>query len=112
VTSIVFFDGPVHGRFVVVDSRQVPIGTVVEIEGTKRFRIGTKAGLNMVLLDAWASTEHAEVIVQQGHHHIVDTNSTNGTIVNGTRLDSGKAYVLTSGDEIRLGKTLLRYESP
>jgi pSer/pThr/pTyr-binding forkhead associated (FHA) protein len=39
---------------------------------------------------------------------LVDLGSTNGSKVNGTRV---KQQALTDGDEITLGKTLLRFEA-
>lgn len=40
---------------------------------------------------------------------IKDLGSTNGTYVNNTRLIAGQQYALRSGDELRLGKLVLRF---
>lgn len=39
---------------------------------------------------------------------LMDLDSYNGTFVNGERLTPGRSYALKSGDEIRLGRLMLR----
>ena len=46
------------------------------------------------------SRRHASIIYGDGRYRIIDLNSTNGTFVNGRRVDS---TILQNGDEIRFG---------
>jgi len=70
-------------------------------------QIGRLPDCTVRLTDAQASRHHAEVSVHQGGFRIVDLGSTNGTLVNGTRITE---QVLHDGDEIRVGATTLRFE--
>lgn len=61
-------------------------------------------------LEAKVSRRHARIICANGKFSIEDLGSTNGTFVNrGRRLIPGSAQALTSGDEIIVGKTFLRF---
>lgn len=62
------------------------------------------------LEDAKASRRHAEVRAAGGEVTVVDLGSTNGTYINGERLTGPR--VLTHGDEIRIGSTLLTLLRP
>ncbi|HMS17377.1 MAG TPA: FHA domain-containing protein [Planctomycetota bacterium] len=55
--------------------------------------------------DVGASREHARIYLKDGRYTIVDLNSKNGVIVNGSRIDR---CVLSNGDEIQIGETWLR----
>ncbi len=43
---------------------------------------------------------HAEIIMHEDQYMLKDLNSRNGTYINGMRIDSNKAYVITSNDKI------------
>lgn len=49
------------------------------------------------------SRQHAIVMNMLDRYTIQDLNSTNGTWVNGRRLEAGKPYPLSSGSQVRLG---------
>lgn len=51
-------------------------------------------------LDTKVSNHHAQIILQQGTYYILDTESTNGTMVNGERI---LRHPLKSGDRIVFG---------
>lgn len=57
--------------------------------------------------DPLISTKHLTVDVSGNRCMINDLDSSNGTFINGERLDQGR--VLKDGDEIMLGKTVLRF---
>ena len=61
-----------------------------------------------MLEDSNVSRRHAEVRRQGEDYVLVDLGSTNGSKVNGTRV---KQQTLVDGDEITLGKTLIRFEA-
>lgn len=58
--------------------------------------------------DQEISREHARVVQREGHYWIEDIGSANGTFVNDLRIFSPQ--VLKPGDQIRLGRTMLRVE--
>ncbi len=57
------------------------------------------------LNDMTISRRHAELTPDDGHWYINDQKSANGTFVNGVRIS--KPTLLRSGDQIRVGSTLL-----
>jgi pSer/pThr/pTyr-binding forkhead associated (FHA) protein len=61
---------------------------------------------DIVLKDPAISRNHAEIIKEAGKYRIKDLGSTNGTIVNGEKVDE---KVLNHMDEIWLGKSRLLY---
>lgn len=54
------------------------------------------------------SRSHATIVRRDGALHIRDNNSANGTFLNGQRLIQDKLRVLRDGDDIRVGKLVLR----
>src|SRR5438093_10295827 len=58
--------------------------------------------------DEFASARHARIEPRRDGVWVEDVGSTNGTYVNGTRLDRPKK--LTPGDIVRIGETDLRFE--
>ena len=62
-------------------------------------------------VDAKVSRKHAVIEVAQGAAVIKDAESCNGTYLNGSqKLQPGVAYQLKPGDEIIVGKVVLRFE--
>ena len=59
--------------------------------------------------DEFASAHHARVEPRRDGVWVQDVGSTNGTFVNGTKLDGPRK--LTPGDVIRVGETDLRFEA-
>ncbi len=55
-------------------------------------------------LDDAVSRRHAEIIRRDGAYSIVDTGSTNGTLLNGETLLAHEERPLTHGDRIRVGE--------
>jgi hypothetical protein len=58
--------------------------------------------------DEFASAKHARVEPRRDGVWVEDIGSTNGTFVNGTRIDRPRR--LTPGDVVRIGETDLRFE--
>jgi pSer/pThr/pTyr-binding forkhead associated (FHA) protein len=85
----------------------LPDGSRVAI-GDEPVSIGRQAECDVVLEDTNVSRRHAEVRRQGDEYVLVDLGSTNGSKVNGTRV---KQQALSDGDEITLGKTLIRFEA-
>ena len=55
-------------------------------------------------LDDAVSRRHAEIIRRDGAYSIVDTGSTNGTLLNGETLLAHEEHPLAHGDRIRVGE--------
>jgi nucleotide-binding universal stress UspA family protein len=89
------------GSLVLPDGRRVPLGE-------QPLFIGRNADCGVVVADARASRQHAEIRAQGNGFVIHDLDSMNGTLVNGTAI---RQHPLADGDEIRLGNTVLRFEA-
>lgn len=72
----------------------------------ERTSIGRMDGCGIRLLDGLVSKQHAEVAYANGQWSVRDLGSSNGTIVNGQRI---QAVVLREGDEIIIGSARLRF---
>ena len=70
--------------------------------------IGRHPDSNLVLADPNVSRNHAEIRPQGERFAVVDLGSTNGTRVNGVRIES---QVLQDGDEVSFGNTRMRFEA-
>ena len=71
-------------------------------------QIGRDAGNDIALPDEAASARHARLELQDGEWWIEDLGSTNGTLVNGTRIAQRER--VRPGDEIAIGRVALRLE--
>ena len=58
--------------------------------------------------DDYASSHHARIEPRRDGVWVVDAGSTNGTFVNGIRLD--RPHRLTPGDVVRVGETDFKYD--
>ena len=101
--------GPVTGRLVVVKSPDLGEGEDFELDSAQ-LTIG-RGGQNDIAIrtDEYASARHARFEPRQDGVWVQDLGSTNGTYLNGTRLEHPRR--LTRGDVIRVGETDLRYET-
>ena len=70
--------------------------------------IGRLADCDVVLKDKGASRKHAQLKRRDGAWTLTDLGSTNGTRVNGVRVDK---QTLEDGDEITFGNTRMRFEA-
>ena len=103
---------PTHGlqtgRLVVLKSPALEEGTIFELDSSP-LTVG-RGGQNDVPLeeDEFASARHARFEPRRDGVWVQDRGSTNGTYLNGTRLDRPRR--LTPGDVVRVGETDLRYD--
>jgi hypothetical protein len=86
--------------------RGVPLGAVWPIEGSLSIGRGSEDGIDLV--DPRVSRRHARLMRTDDGVAVEDAGSTNGTLVNGTRI-SGPTR-LVPGDVVTLGDTELRIE--
>ncbi|HUG56522.1 MAG TPA: FHA domain-containing protein [Candidatus Limnocylindrales bacterium] len=70
--------------------------------------IGRDAGNDVVVNDEAASARHATLSFSDGEWWIDDLQSTNGTLLNGARVE--KRERMYFGDEIEIGRIALRLE--
>jgi Nif-specific regulatory protein len=82
-------------------------GDVFPLQPGPAYTLGRAPTNRIVLKDDLCSREHAEVVWHDGHWHVRDLDSLNGTRVNGDRLDT--EWELTPQDEISLGRTRLLF---
>ena len=84
---------------------------IVEVETSQMIMLGRSVGGDSVSVDLepfhgrllGVSRRHALIFPTPSGLAIRDLNSANGTCLNGTPLQSGKAYALQHGDELQLG---------
>jgi two-component system NtrC family sensor kinase len=69
-------------------------------------RIGRESSNSIQLHDTEVSRQHAEIRRVDQDFSLIDLESSNGTFINGTRVGE---HVLSSGDQIQVGSTLLLY---
>jgi pSer/pThr/pTyr-binding forkhead associated (FHA) protein len=62
-------------------------------------------------LDQGVGRRHARLFVQGGQVMIEDLDSVNGTLVNGQRALPYQPRALSDGDQITLGRMLLRFQA-
>jgi FHA domain len=100
---------PLSGRLVVVKSADLGEGDDFELDSAQ-MTIG-RGGQNDISIatDEYASARHARFEPRQDGVWVQDLGSTNGTYLNGARLEHPRR--LTEGDIVRVGETDLRYES-
>jgi pSer/pThr/pTyr-binding forkhead associated (FHA) protein len=70
--------------------------------------IGRSPETDIQIEDQFASSRHARIYERDGYLYIEDMGSTNGTYLNGRRLDARE--LLRADDRIRIGDTEFRYE--
>lgn len=72
--------------------------------------IGRRANNDIVLSDPHVSSSHAQVVVQNDTYILVDTGSTNGTAVNGKKIEANDPVVLSAGDKVSFGPVALVFK--
>ncbi|MBX3182582.1 MAG: DUF4388 domain-containing protein [Polyangiaceae bacterium] len=75
------------------------------LEGDREIYIGRSSDLEMVLVEEMVSRKHARVTVRGGEITIEDLGSTNGTFVNGEKIERA---TLKEGDRVLIGTSILK----
>ena len=94
-------------KLVVVDDRQSPLTQAVFIIADS-LSIGRGQDNDLVINDTYVSHEHACISKSKHNYLLADLNSTNGTLLNGQRIEEETA--LTDGDVIQIGAVTLKFE--
>ena len=80
-------------------------GRVFDVSRGGSFILG-RGQVDIVLTDAKVSVRHAELkFFGPGHYYVTDLASTNGTLLNGARVDRRR---FGHEDELRVGDTVIR----
>jgi pSer/pThr/pTyr-binding forkhead associated (FHA) protein len=97
------------GRLVVAASSVLDEGSEFELDSAP-LTVG-RGGQNDVVVDAdeFASARHVRIEPRRDGVWVHDLGSTNGTFVNGARIDRPRKLV--DGDLVRIGETELRFEA-
>lgn len=69
----------------------------------KNLSIGRTQENDIAFGDPFLSKKHARFAVREGQVFLEDLDSSNGTFVNGKRLNGGVEALLADGDKIRMG---------
>jgi pSer/pThr/pTyr-binding forkhead associated (FHA) protein len=98
-----------QGRLVVLQSQVLTPGEQFELD-SRRLTVG-RGGENDVSIegDEFASARHLSVEPRRDGVWVSDAGSTNGTYVNGVRVEQPRK--LEQGDVVRVGETELRFDA-
>ena len=97
--------GPAQLGVVEATAAGLPPGTTFVLRpGTI---VGRRPNSGIHFNDTFMSGEHARLTLQDGRWWVADLGSTNGTFVNGARID--RPTPLANGAEIRFGRISLRF---
>ena len=80
------------------------VGSVIPIHS--KMTIGRREDNLLVLHDQYVSGHHAVIFIKNNEYFIKDLDSTNGTLLNGKRLD--KVLTLKLDDEIIIGEYIFK----
>jgi len=93
-------------RLVVVAAMGHEPGTTFDVVGGAMF--GRADSADIPVEDPFASSSHARIFNRGGEMYLEDMGSTNGTHLNGRKVQSAER--LDAGDTIRIGDSEYRYE--
>jgi pSer/pThr/pTyr-binding forkhead associated (FHA) protein len=98
------------GRLVVLESpsAEPPVGAAFRLDAVTT--LGRDVNNAIVLEDDFASAGHAALTYRGRAWYLEDFDSTNGTFVNGHRVEGVVAVAF--GDELQIGQVRLRLERP
>lgn len=91
--------------------RLVGDGVELSVSDDGEYLIGREPTCDLTITDPTVSRRHATLVLQQGALSLRDEGSTNGTYVNGVRLEGGTEHPLKPGDHVQLGSVKFRVET-
>jgi uncharacterized protein involved in exopolysaccharide biosynthesis len=71
--------------------------------------IGRSPSAQVRIDEPGVSGKHAQLVMMSGQHVLVDLDSTNGTFLNGSKLEARQPVPLAAGDSIQVAETILAY---
>lgn len=96
----------VKPRLVVVAANKYETGSSFDLLGG--LLLGRDKPAEVIVDDVFASARHARITPRGPYNFLEDLGSTNGTYLNGTRVEGQQQ--LSPGDKITIGDTEFRYE--
>jgi uncharacterized protein involved in exopolysaccharide biosynthesis len=93
--SLVFVTGPSAGKACGLFGRET--------------NIGRSPAAQVRIDEPGVSAKHAQIVLLETQHVLVDLESTNGTFLNGEKLAGRQPVPLTPGDSIQIAETVLAY---
>ena len=96
----------VHPRLTVVAAHGYEPGSSFDL--TSGLLLGRDRPAEVIVEDPFASARHARIAPRGPYNFVEDLGSTNGTFLNGVRVDTAER--LAPGDRITIGDTEFRYE--
>jgi hypothetical protein len=96
----------VHPRLTVVAAHGYEPGSSFDLFGG--LLMGRDKPAEVIIEDPFASARHARIVARGPYNFLEDLGSTNGTYLNGSRVDTPQR--LAPGDKITIGDTEFRYE--
>lgn len=88
----------------VAEGANVKKGSVIPVKTT--ITLGRKEENSIVMTDPHVSGNHARLVIKNNILYVEDLNSTNGTFVNGKKID-GRVKLFGS-DEVKIGTTTFK----
>lgn len=86
------------------DNTNLRRGSVIPIN--RETTIGRRDDNSVILREGYVSGHHARIYLRNTDYVMEDLNSTNGTILNGKRIEK-KVYI-KAGDEIKIGSAVFK----
>lgn len=83
-------------------------GDVIDLVKDK-LDVGNKKTAAISIRDPWVSFKHGCVGFENGRYYVEDLGSTNGTWINGKKIEPHNRQTLKHGDTVYFGKTKTRY---
>lgn len=103
---------PSSDRVAVAQLRPAAEGTDPIYVGEGTITVGRRAGNDIFLTgDPFISGRHCDISCDASGCYIVDVGSTNGTLVNGARLEPHQKQLLLDGDAVSIGQTEYTFET-
>lgn len=109
-TEVLYFEPEPIAQLVIESGAQE--GEQIDLYGDAS--IGRVPENDIVIDDTAMSSYHARIEEENGRFTIIDLNSTNGIYISGagqSRWRKETAYTLHNGDKIKLGRTILQFNS-
>lgn len=96
----------VRPKLIVVAANKYETGSSFDLVGG--LLLGRDKPAEVIVDDVFASARHARIAPRGPHNYLEDLGSTNGTYLNGSRVEGPQR--LAPGDKITIGDTEFRYE--
>ncbi|MFH1436310.1 MAG: FHA domain-containing protein, partial [Pseudomonadota bacterium] len=74
------------------------------------YSIGRSESNTLFIPDEGISRNHCRIIRKVNAYYLVDSGSTNGTFLNGEKLEPNKHYDIRPNSEIRVGETIFHFD--